>query len=89
MLTVRGYGKDIESIKSTLAREGSEQIALPELDKRLAGDWFHPQSTTLHILKDLQPLFREFRFGDVKPLQFWMEGSPETMMHQIIPFIYY
>lgn len=89
MLTVRGYGKDIEDIKARLAREASEQVALCELDVQEEGDWFSPESNTLHMLRDLKPLFREFRTADVKPLDYMMHDSPEGMINQFVPFIWY
>lgn len=92
MITVRGYGQDINNIKQKLSDPKVENTALKELDdknKSYGEHWFGSQSTSLLMLKDLAPLHREFRNGDVLPLQYHFEGNPDNVLRATAPFIWY
>ncbi|MBL0941534.1 MAG: hypothetical protein IBJ00_02225 [Alphaproteobacteria bacterium] len=88
MLTVRGYQKDMKATKAAFVNENIEQPGLEELDLKNK-DWFNPRSNSLMMLKSLSSLYRDFRTGDLRPLQWDMPEALSTDLNQIVPFLVY
>jgi len=88
MLTVRSYKKDMKAIQAAFVNENIEQPGLDELDLQNK-DWFNPRSNSLMMLKSISALYRDFRTGDLKPLQWDMPQGVSTDLNQIAPFLVY
>lgn len=88
MLTVRSYKQDMKATKAAFVNEKIDQPGLDELDIKNK-DWFNPRSNTLMMLKSISSLYRDFRTGDLTPLQWDMPQGVSTELSQIAPFLVY
>jgi general secretion pathway protein D len=90
LLTPRSYKENLQQTKQYFEK-GEDTLDRPnltELENRHK-DWYDPDSNHALILRDLAPIYRDFRAGDFLPL-FWhqKDGVDETLT-KIVDFLWY
>jgi Flp pilus assembly protein TadD len=87
MVTPRPYRKTVDDVKRYF-RQGERPITVKELEFRHK-DWYNPMNNTLITLKGLAPIYREYRTGDIQPLQWAMADNFETQMKEFVSILWY
>lgn len=86
MLTPHSYDSNKNAIR-TLA-SSPQQPNLKELALRNV-DWYDPAYNMVVAFKNLTPLYREFRQGDLPPLTWDMTEKHEENVSQALSFLYF
>ena len=90
LITPRGYRENLRETKNYFAR-GEEFVRrgnLTDLEKRYK-DWFDPPASQVIVLRDLGPIYRDFRTGDVIELDWFMVDELEQVLTQLVDFLWY
>ena len=84
----REYTREVKSYFAEGDNEGLYRPNLTELEMRHK-DWFDPSNTQITLLRQVAPLYREFRTGDVLPEQWYHPDSISENLTQLADFLWY
>lgn len=87
LITPRSYGDTVRDVKAHASTE-DRRFNLSELEQRHK-DWYDPRGNTAVILRSLGPLYREFRTGDIKPIDWYFPEKVEDQLSELGRFMYF
>lgn len=87
LITPRSYGDTVRDIKSNTS-DHDRRFNLSELEHRHK-DWYDPRGNSAIILRALSPLYREFRTGDIKPIDWYYPEKLEDQISELGRFMYF
>lgn len=87
LITPRSYGDTVRDIKTNTS-DHDRRFNLSELEHRHK-DWYDPRGNSVIILRGLSPLYREFRTGDIKPIDWYYPEKLEDQLSELGRFMYF
>ncbi|MBX9697021.1 MAG: type II and III secretion system protein, partial [Alphaproteobacteria bacterium] len=87
LITPRSYGDTVRDVRSH-SNTDDRRFNLSELEQRNK-DWYDPRGNSAIIMRTLGPLYREFRTGDIKPIDWYYPDKVEDQISELGRFMYF
>lgn len=87
LITPRSYGDTVRDVRAH-ANTDDRRFNLTELEQRHK-DWYDPRGNSAIIMRTLGPLYREFRTGDIKPIDWYYPEKVEDQISELGRFMYF
>lgn len=87
LITPRSYGETVRDVRAH-SNTDDRRFNLSELEQRNK-DWYDPRGNSAIILRSLSPLYREFRTGDIKPIDWYYPEKVEEQISELGRFMYF
>lgn len=87
LITPRSYGDTVRDVRAH-SNTDDRRFNLTELEQRHK-DWYDPRGNSAIIMRTLGPLYREFRTGDIKPIDWYYPEKVEDQISELGRFMYF